>query len=315
MPTSHQEVLRSFVEQGRSLRGARVFADADEGAVYSHGHHFPLVVRLRDGFVVNGRHVSVSTTRHQNGALRALDEARAPYAVIPFDALGAALFGGADRSPWSQPWHHASPSREAVDEIRKHVSIAVPTNGERWRQVQYRKADGTEATRWVHTLGDSVIVVRDHYYISAVDDTGVGRGLYFLTELRIRQTPGSLREALESLKPDLVRQAERDGTEVRRQGEWFAIRRRVATGQLLRDVRRGMAIRSPGHVLGRSGHHRLTLAVIYKRGPQKGEVYARGTMRHTAGEHRMLSLPNWYRVVHSIQGQSYSLGGRGVQFD
>jgi hypothetical protein len=90
-----------------------------------------------------------------------------------------------------------------------------------------------------------------------------------------------------------------------RQGEWFVIRQSVTTGQLMRDVRRDLAVRRPGHVLGRDGHHRLTVAIIYKRGPQKGEVYARGTMRHTGGEHRMLSLPqNWYRVVHSIQGPS-----------
>ena len=317
MPTSHVNVLRSFVEEGRALRGARVFADEREGAIYSHGYHFPLVVRLADGFLVNGSHVSQSTTRHQNTAFRALDEIGARYAVIPFDALGAALYGSPDRSPWRQTHYSGlASSPRALADVRDNVSIAVPSNGERWREVRYRKPDGTEATRIVHTLGDSVIFVQNRYFVSAVDDTGAGRGLYFLTELRAHHAPRSLAEALETLKPEPVRQAERAGVEVRRQGEWFAISQTVTTRQLMRDVKQGWAVRRPGHVLGGSGHHRLTVAVIYKRGPQKGEVYARGTMRHTGGEHRMLSLPeSWYRVVHSIQGQSYSLGGRGIQFD
>ncbi len=70
------------------------------------------------------------------------------------------------------------------------------------------------------------------------------------------------------------------------------------------------------HVLGRDGHHLLTEAVIYKPGPKKGRVYARGTMRHTGGEHRMLRLPGWSRIVHGIQGSSYSLPPTGrLSFD
>jgi hypothetical protein len=65
------------------------------------------------------------------------------------------------------------------------------------------------------------------------------------------------------------------------------------------DVRRGVAVREQDHVLGREGHHQLTHAVIYKYGPEKGQVFARGSMRHTRGEHRMLALrmlalPTWF---------------------
>lgn len=311
-PTNH-EVIRCFVEEGRNRRGGNLFAEERDGALYSYGYHFPLAVRLPDGFLVNGSHVSATTTRHQNQAFRVLDDAKERYAVVPFDAVGAALYGSPDRSPWPT-WENST--REAVAEVRANASIAVPTNGERWREVPYRKPDGTEATRLVHTLGDAVIRVREHYYISAVDETGVGRGLYFLTELNTRRAPYSLADALEMLKPEAVRNAERSGTEVRRQGEWFAIPQEVATRKLIRDVQQGLAVFRRHHVLGRDGHHRLTETVIYKYGPAKGDVYGRGTMRHTRGEHRMLALPKvWFRIVHSTQGQSYSLGGRGVQFD
>jgi len=171
------------------------------------------------------------------------------------------------------------------------------------------KPDGAVAHRSVHTLGDSVIRVRDHEFVSAVDETGVGRGIYFFTQLPGRKTPSSLPETLDMLKPPYVRNAETEGLEVRRQGEWFAVPVRTRTRQLMRDVRRGIAVRGQDHVLGREGHHRLTHAVIYKYGPNKGQVFARGTMRHTRGEHRMLALPEWSRIVHSVQGRSYSLSG------
>ena len=312
-PTNH-EVIRSFVEEGRHRRGSRVFADERDGALYSYGYHFPLVVRLPDGFLVNGSHVSMSTTRHQNLTFGVLDGAKERFAVVPFDVVGAALYGGPRHSPWPHSGMHST--QDGVAKIRVSVSITVPTNGERWREVPYHKPDGTEATRIVHTLGDSVIRVREHYYISAVDETGVGRGLYFFTELNTRRAPWSLAKAFETLKPEIVRQAERAGIEVRRQGEWFAIPQEVATHKLTQDVQRGLAVFHRHHVLGRDGHHRLTESVIYEHGPQKGEVYARGTMRHTEREHRLLSLPKvWFRIVHATQGQSYSLGGRGVQFD
>ncbi len=71
------------------------------------------------------------------------------------------------------------------------------------------------------------------------------------------------------------------------------------------------------HVLGRDGHHELEEAVIYRRGPQKGEVYARGVLKHTEGEHYNVDLGTirWHLVVHNIQGQSYTLKGSQAQFD
>ena len=69
------------------------------------------------------------------------------------------------------------------------------------------------------------------------------------------------------------------GAHVRRQGEWFAIPTKLLTSQLLRDVERGVAVRREQHILGRDGHHRLEEAVIYRTGPRKGEVFARGVMR------------------------------------
>lgn len=297
---SHCEVIRGFI-RGRYRRGSRVFADRDDDTLYSYGHHFPLLVRLPDGFLVNGNRYSVSTARHQHLVFGVLAEEGQRYAVVPFAALRmAAMTSGPTR-----PWRFVT----VPEGLKAAVSIVVPSGGERWIEAgTYRKADGSTATRWIHTLGDSVIRIHEQCYVSAVDETGAGRGTYFLAELPEKRQPQSIAQALELLKPQPVRDAEKNGLVVRRQGEWFAIPSQTDTRRLMRDVRSGLAVRRHNHVLGRDGHHRLTDAVIYRYGPNKGRVLARGTMRHTRGEHLMLALPSWSHIVRAPH-RSYSLGG------
>jgi hypothetical protein len=299
---SHREVIRGFI-RGRYRRGSRVFADRRDDTLYSFGHHFPLLVRLPDGFLVNGNRYSVSTARHQRLVFGVLAEERQRYAVVPFAALRMAALAAGRMRPG--PFFAGS----VVEGVKAAVSIVVPSGGERWLEAgSYRKADGSTAKRWIHTLGDSVIRVHEQRYVSAVDETGAGRGTYFLAELPDRRSPQSIAQALELLKPPAVRDAEKKGLAVTRQGEWFAIPSRTDTRRLMCDIRRGLAVRRHNHVLGRDGHHRLTDAVIYRYGPNKGWVLARGTMRHTRGEHRMLALPSWSRIVRAPH-RSYSLSG------
>jgi len=142
--------------------------------------------------------------------------------------------------------------------------------------------------------------------------------MYFFAELVTKQAPPSLEEAYNMLKPKVVREAEGRELNVLRQGEWFAIPARVSTSELMRDVERGIAAYRQRHVLGKDGHHELEEAVLYKAGERKGQVYARGVLRHTQDEHTDLDLGTvrWYLVVHNIVGASYTLSGKGTaQFD
>jgi hypothetical protein len=116
----------------------------------------------------------------------------------------------------------------------------------------------------------------------------------------------------------VVQEAEARGANVRRQGEWFTIPTKFLSSELMRDVERGLAVYRSRHVLGRDGHHELEEAIIYRAGPRKGEVYARGVLRHIRNEHEDLDLGTirWYLVVHNIQRASYTLsGGSTAQFD
>ncbi len=321
----HQQVIENFVRNGRGGRGS--YLKADEDVLYAkfpvnyrpYGRYYdtnsgqttPLAVRLEDdNLLVNGTGFSYPVIGYQTDILRTLQTTkRKKFGVVPFSSIVAAWTDGKVRD-----WDHAP---VATKDLQKEVGIVVPSAGEQWREVIEKDKHGREQTKQVHTLGDSVVRVRDRYYLSAVDETGVGRGMYFFAELQTDSAPRTLGEALDFLKPKVVLDAEARGANVRRQGEWFAIPTKRLTSELMRDVAAGRAVYRTRHVLGRDGHHELEEAVIYRVGPQRGEVYARGVLRHTNNEHEDLDLGTirWHLVVHNVQNASYTLSGRSAQFD
>src|SRR5439155_5553046 len=122
-----------------------------------------------------------------------------------------------------------------ISDLQKEVAIVVPSSGEQWWRVIDKDEAGRERMRTVHSLGDSVVRVKDRFYLSAVDETGVGRGMYFLAELHCDRAPKTLEEALNVLKPEVVREAEAQGANVMRQGEWFAIPTKRLTSEVMGD--------------------------------------------------------------------------------
>jgi hypothetical protein len=320
----HQQVIENFINQQTEGRGTYLKADADTlraefsenyrpyGRYYSQhaGSHTLLAVRLEDGgLLVNGAGLPWWTGGYQMQVIRALEQSRNRFSVIPFHSVVAAWTGGQVRE-----WDTAP---IPIRDLKQKVEIVVPSTGEQWRKVTERDKHGRSRTRKVHTLGDTVVRVRDAYYLSGVDPTGTGRGMYFLAELYTDHAPQSLADAFDVLKPEVVRQAEAQGRNVPRQGEWFAIPTKHLTSELMRDVERGVAVYRQHHVLGRDGHHEVEEAVIYRVGDRKGEVYARGVLSHTKGEHHDLDLGaiRWHLVVHNNQGASYTLTGSTAQFD
>ena len=326
-PMKHQQVIENFIREGKG--GLGTFVKASEDLLYSKipehyrpwGHYAwrtpaaqkaPLAVRLKDGdLLANGAALESPMSSHQTDVLRTLEQSQSRFGVVPFHSIVAAWTDGTVRN-----WDEAP---IPIRDLKREVAVVVPSAGEQWQTVTEKDKNGREHERQIHTLGDSVVRVRDRYYLSAVDPTGVGRGMFFLAELICDQAPASLAGAFDFLKPKVVREAEAQGANVMRQGEWFAVPTKRLTSEVMEDVERGIAVYRERHVLGRGdGHHQLEEAVIYRAGPRKGEVYARGVLRHTNEEHHDLDLGTirWYLVVHNIQGASYTLsGGATAQFD
>ena len=286
-------------------------SDRDEALYSTYRRHWrapyntnvPLAVHLDDdGFLANGAGLRGPSSQHQMLVLETLEHSQKPFGVVPFDSVTAAWTDGKVRDWDQRPF--------TLKDLRKEVEIVVPSTGEKWKEVTIKDKYGHELTERIHTLGDSVVRVQDRFYLSGVDETGLGRGIYFLAKLVTDSAPRTYEDALNFLKPKVVQDAEAKGAYVRRQGEWFAIPTMLTTSHLLRDVERGIAVRRVEHVLGRDGHHKLEEAVIYRFGPQRGEVYARGVIKHTADEHQPVDLGiRWHRIVHNVQGASHSLAG------
>jgi hypothetical protein len=318
---THQQVIENFIKEGKGGRGTNMKATDDMLSSRVPSRQFawrtresmeaPLAVRLEDGsLLANGAALSWPMRRHQRQVLRSLEDAHASFGVVPFHSIVAAWTDG-EQDDWDQ-------APIAISDLQKEVGIVVPSKGERWSQVKVKDKYGRTKTRSLHTLGDSVIRVKERFYLSAVDETGQGAGMYFLAELASDQAPASLQDAFNALKPAVVREAEAQGANVLRQGEWFAIPTMTLTSELMRDVERGVAGYRQNHVLGKDGHHQLEEAVIYRAGDRKGQVFARGVLKHTNNEHWDLDLGTirWYQIVHNIQGASYTLTGKGTaQFD
>jgi hypothetical protein len=269
-------------------------------------------VRLKDdGLLVNGAGFSWPIAGHQRSILRTAEASKSRFGVVPFHSIVAAWTDGEvddwDRAP--------IPTKD----LQKEVSIVVPSQGERWKQVKTKDKYGQEETTSIHTLGDSVVRVKDRYYLSAVDETGSSpNGMYFLVELATDRAPKTLEDAFNALKPAVVREAEARGANIMRQGEWFAIPTILRTSELMRDVEQGVAAYRLKHVLGKDGHHQLEEAIIYRAGDRKGQVFARGVLTHTKNEHTDLDLGTirWYLIVHNVAGAAYTLTGKGTaQFD
>jgi hypothetical protein len=324
---THNEVIENFILEGVGGKGTYVKASDDllisrvpesfapfgrRPWTSAAGTEAPLAVRLKDGGILaNGARLEYPMDYHQQNVLRSLEHLDAQFGVIPFHSIVAAWTDGR-ADDWNQ---YPIPIRD----LKEDVEIVVSSDGERWREVVEKDKNGRNVRRQVHTLGDSVVRIKDRYYVSAVDETGVGSGMYFLAELLTSTPPKSLDEALNALKPKVVRRAEDEGLDVRRQGEWFAIPMPLSKGvDLMRDVERGIAERSNRHILGRDGHHELEEAIIYRAGQHKGEVYARGILRHINEEHSDLDLGTmrWHLIVHNVAGDAYTLTGKGTaQFD
>src|SRR6266852_1356803 len=317
---THQQVIENFEREGQ--RGTRFSVKATEDMLYSPiparswpdyrpAERVPLAVRLDDGgLLVNGAGLSWPISRHQRKTLRAVEASKSRFGVVPYHSIVAA-WHAVEKADWDQA---PIPTRD----LQKEVSLVVQRQGERWKEEEVEDKDGQEEVKSVHTLGDSVIRVKDRYYLSAVDETGHGAGMYFLAELATDRAPQTLEDAFNALKPSVVREAEARGANIMRQGEWFAIPTKFLTSELMRDVERGIAAYRLKHVLGKDGHHQLEEAIIYRAGDRKGQVFARGVLSHTNNEHTDLDLGTirWYLIVHNIAGAAYTLTGKGTaQFD
>ncbi len=289
---NQRDLVERFRTGSTSGQSSNMFIEGD--ALYSYGRHFPLVIRLEHGgFLHNGDRYSVTTSGHQSHCRSVIDGPQ-----IPFSALTAAGIGERDR--FALEIVDAAPDRSEWICRCPGVSHYGPIDD----------CDGY--TR--HTLGGTLIRHKRRYLLSAIDwETGLrSRPLFFMCLLPAKVA--SLAEAYASLEPAPVKIARALGAEIQRQGDFFFVRSTLGTRDLTRNghkrisepVYRGFQrVNVQGYALDRRESHLAT-----ELRELAGVSFARGTVRHVPGEHRMVKLGrSWWGAFQNTARASWAAAG------
>lgn len=142
------------------------------------------------------------------------------------------------------------------------------------------------------------------YFLCDVDRREVEHNIinFFLAELP--KKCDTIAEAYEMLKPDEVKQAEKNGVKVERQGEFFFIKDSGFMVDLAERYNKAHEIRQirVGNSRPNSVEHGIEV---------EGTFYVRGKISHTGREHADLFLPpmHWFKVVPNTSKANFQLTG------
>lgn len=250
MRRSNYEMVRSFVENP-GVRGRSYSVRAEDGVLYSYGEHYPLLVPTASGhYLLNTDGYSVTTAHHISMARR---EAGRNAVDVPFSRL-----------PFDVPELRKS---EVLGRDEDYTLLRVPgTNDEEKPQDRF------------------FLMGPDETYKVKVQQREWARP--WVAELR--KPVKDVEEALESLKPPEVREAERFGIEVIRQGDFFFV------WTTDRRPRTSWDLTKPGERYALARSHSV-LEAIKARIEGETVMLVRGGVTH--GEHRTITLDQWYRPL------------------
>lgn len=255
--------------------------------------------------LLNGDSYSSSTTRHQGAVRDAAQRACLPVLIVPFSALGGARIDVRTIEPIDirddrieETVHHGDSNDprlgKPIDRYNPETTVYEPASDERvvgrgsnWPRAELVSVLGEPAQwRWTtsrHWLGDSAFFARGigdrtrRRYLSSFDYQEA-HPLYFLCELPRTGEIETVEQAIELLKPPIVKQAIEEGREVTRQGDVFAIPTELSTRDLKQRHTpwgKGRIVKRPRFGLLDTNH--TASEVIFATG---GRVYARGLLYH-----------------------------------
>ena len=74
MTNKNTDVIKEFCEFGsdKTIKSGSLFFEGD--TLFSYAHHYPLCIRLKDGFIVNSDGYSMTTSTHKGHLIRELTD-------------------------------------------------------------------------------------------------------------------------------------------------------------------------------------------------------------------------------------------------
>lgn len=301
------DVFKAWADQtqefGRNYSRGTIFFENE--TIYSYGHHFPMAYRKSDGsYIVNADTYSSTTSQHQGGvraAIRGRQQIQIPFSILRGPGISVSEIEIV----------HTEPDRQVLTGKQREVFTCTD-----YQHLHTKGECYTLEDSYMHLLGRSVLRVHRQdvgfaYFLSGTDETMVDAWCsYFLAQLP--RAVDSVADAIEALKPQEVLEAEAQGIQVKRQGEWFFIPvdgpLRGASDVLgVDNGQQGLPVKYLRHRNAERQRRHLCTHLKMKQGVR----YAKGTVRHTGGEHKMLKLGNvWHRVYENEEVRSYRGAGR-----
>lgn len=306
MSHTNSDVVTRFLE-GKYCsngRGSMYSEDGSRPTLYSYGRHFPLLVQRGNGndkvwYIANGDKYSVTTSQHQSIVRSALTVMEIECPTVAFSALSAAGINFntcelVDFHPDKADHRYFDTEKEA----HEWIETAAP-----WAGIKsVTKHEGYEKPYYAsyHSIGSAVLMQGDDCYLCSMDE-----GTYFIVKLP--ETAGSVEHAFQILKPQAIREAEKQGTSIRRQGEWFFIPK-GSLGDINSDRLPEMKILkkdfSKSESLPRSDVN-SNMHVPTRLFKNNGDLFVTGIVRHKlpdstvgSGQHRALNLKDQYYTAH-----------------
>jgi hypothetical protein len=288
MSFSNHEVVARFAKGKTCGRGSHLFIE--NNTLYSYGHHFPLLVHMPWGNILNADKYSSTTSQHQALA------SHLATIQIPFSALRAAGITLSDMSLVN----HAPARYDLVaygrwnEVAQKHERITVAEYKVLSLQAQSTWAEVTE-----RRPESAVIEYQGKFYLSSMDSNR-----YFLSQL-----PKPVKTTDQAF--DLLMPPEVKGKPYLRQGEWFFLKTpdfpiQPATPKFIYHAllpNYALPLANPA-----GNQHIATRGDCIN-----GQLYVSGAIHHP--EHRMLRLskaddPKIFLAYRNTALASWSAGGK-----
>lgn len=204
-----------------------------------------------------------------------------------------------------------------LDLLKARVVAQGPQEqvGVKDREYDKKKREYGDVIKPRHFIGACLFEMQGKFFLFDIDRNEIQNGIFnpFIVEL-----PGaseSIEAAYDSLKPAEVKEAERRGLKVLRQGEWFFIPVKGSYEPVKDDERGGRVLR--GEL--RAGDNRPNYAEkFFGRVQESQNRWGRneisvelvsGTVEHSGREHAPINLKGWYKPVPNTSVKSFTLTG------
>jgi hypothetical protein len=316
-------LIKSFVEKNETGgTSSNMFIDGN--ILYSYGHHFPLLVRRQDGFLMNADHYSVTTSHHQARCAKHADFL-IPFSILSRLHLDYMTVKIIDQS--KERWDLTGYKKEEWNDGQngyhiEHISVSKYESLSNEKKIGWEEVEERRPVSLVMANPDN-----DKCYLASMDNNN-----YFASELPCPVDTVEL--AFHILRPVEVRGLI-EGTDYLRQGEWFFIPCGGAK-PLKSSIQKGMEKDwferkvynyngiEPA-IVTQKYNKIVPIEFLHNRNQDlEPHHYAteygfnlgcphmvRGTVHHTNHDHKMLKLGNgrqWYMAIESNHVLSVGVG-------